>query len=68
MQLSVLGYTACECRASTDSCITPYGEFINLECSGHGECECGKCKCKETKEGQYSGAYCEECPVSFKEI
>lgn len=28
------GYTACECRASTETCMTPYGEHINKLCSG----------------------------------
>ena len=32
------GYTACECRASNDTCITPYGEFLDQLCSGHGTC------------------------------
>ena len=58
------GYTACECRASNETCITPYGEHINKLCSGQGECVCGECKCAETQDGQYSGRYCEECPVS----
>ena len=60
----VPGYTACECRASNETCITPYGEHIHKLCSGHGECVCGECKCFETNEGQYSGRYCEDCPVS----
>lgn len=57
------GYSACECRAGNDTCITPYGEHINKVCSGHGVCDCGQCKCEETEEGQYSGEFCEECPV-----
>ena len=61
------GYTACECRASNETCITPYGEHINKLCSGQGECVCGECKCAETQDGQYSGRYCEECPVSSRE-
>merc|ERR1712158_181749 len=28
----VEGYTACECRASNETCITPYGEHINKSC------------------------------------
>ena len=62
--LAPKGYTACECRASNETCITPYGEHINKLCSGQGECVCGECKCAETQDGQYSGRYCEECPVS----
>ena len=61
----VPGYTACECKASNETCITPYGEHIHKLCSGHGTCECGECKCVETEEGQYSGKYCEDCPVSI---
>lgn len=57
------GYTACECRASNDTCITPYGEHIGKLCSGHGSCECGECKCAEIDGRQYSGTFCEECPV-----
>jgi len=60
---NVPGYTACECRASNETCITPYGEHIHKLCSGHGTCECGECKCFETEEGQYSGRYCEDCPT-----
>eukprot|EP00096_Caligus_rogercresseyi_P012190 TRINITY_DN5033_c0_g1_i1.p1 TRINITY_DN5033_c0_g1~~TRINITY_DN5033_c0_g1_i1.p1 ORF type:complete len:836 (+),score=305.25 TRINITY_DN5033_c0_g1_i1:51-2558(+) len=60
---NVTGYTACECSASKESCITPYGEFIDKECSGHGSCSCGKCKCEENESGQYSGTYCEVCPL-----
>ncbi|XP_017489485.1 PREDICTED: integrin beta-PS-like isoform X2 [Rhagoletis zephyria] len=52
--------SACDCRASNDTCIPPNGGEI---CSGHGECECGVCKCKSTDEGRYSGKYCEKCPT-----
>lgn len=38
--------------------------FVGTElCSGHGNCECGICKCHETAEGRYSGKYCEKCPT-----
>ena len=59
----VPGYTACECQASNETCITPFGEHINKLCSGHGTCVCGECRCEETAEGQYSGKWCEECPT-----
>ena len=58
------GYTACECRASTDTCIIKYGEFIGQICSGHGTCECGKCKCEKMPGGQYSGVFCEDFKFS----
>ncbi|CAB4059744.1 ITGB1 [Lepeophtheirus salmonis] len=58
---NVTGYTACECSSSKDTCVTPYGEFIDKECSGHGHCICGKCRCNENS--QYSGTYCEVCPL-----
>ena len=64
----VPGYTACECRAGNDTCITPYGEHVGKVCSGHGECVCGECKCLETEDAQYSGRFCEECPVSFQKF
>jgi len=57
------GYTACECRASNSTCVTPYGEHIGKLCSGHGTCECGQCKCDEDANGQYSGSFCEDCPT-----
>jgi len=59
----VPGYTACECRASNETCITPYGEHIGKLCSGHGKCVCGECKCDEDDNGQYSGQFCEDCPT-----
>ena len=55
----VEGYSACECRASNESCITPFGEHIMKVCSGHGECVCGACRCEEG----FSGRWCEECPA-----
>ncbi|XP_059086131.1 integrin beta-PS-like isoform X2 [Tigriopus californicus] len=62
-EYDVPGYSACECRATNETCITPYGEHINKLCSGHGSCSCGECKCFETEEGQFSGRFCEECPT-----
>lgn len=35
--------------------------LLQETCSGHGTCDCGRCKCND----KYTGAYCEECPVSF---
>ena len=61
----VPGYTACECLASNQTCITTYGEHIGKLCSGQGTCECGECKCFEREEGQYSGQFCQDCPVSI---
>uniref|UniRef100_A0A1B0CHL5 Integrin beta n=2 Tax=Endopterygota TaxID=33392 RepID=A0A1B0CHL5_LUTLO len=52
--------TACDCRASNDTCINPHDGEI---CSGNGECVCGTCNCKITDEGRYSGRYCEKCPT-----
>lgn len=52
--------SACDCRASNDTCIPPGGGEI---CSGHGVCECGVCKCDEEEEGRYSGRYCDKCPT-----
>ena len=57
------GYSACECKATNDTCITPIKEFIGQVCSGNGECICGECKCFESDESQYSGQFCEECPT-----
>ena len=59
----VEGYTACECEASNESCITPFGEHMDNMCSSHGTCECGECRCEETEDGRYSGRWCEECPT-----
>ena len=55
----VEGYSACECKASDETCITPFGNDIMKVCSGHGECACGECRCEEN----YSGKWCEECPT-----
>ncbi|XP_037919074.1 integrin beta-PS isoform X1 [Hermetia illucens] len=52
--------SACDCRASNDTCMPPNGGEI---CSGHGTCECGVCKCDVTEEGRYSGKYCDKCPT-----
>jgi hypothetical protein len=38
------GYTACECRASNETCITPYGEHI-----GRKQRECTHLQKVETK-------------------
>ncbi|KAI1307715.1 Integrin beta-PS [Halotydeus destructor] len=52
--------SACECRASNDTCLDPKTQKI---CSGRGECQCGECKCSESPDGLYTGKYCEECPT-----
>lgn len=50
----------CSCRNRTDTCRPgKTGDF----CSGHGECVCGECVCETTKEGRYSGRYCDKCPT-----
>ena len=38
---------------TTDKCRNP--DSPNLICSGHGTCECDKCKCNEDDDGQYTG-------------
>ncbi|XP_018335576.1 integrin beta-PS isoform X1 [Agrilus planipennis] len=53
---------ACECRNATDTCYAPEVTDGKI-CSGHGDCECGICKCHTTKEGRYSGQFCEKCPT-----
>ncbi|XP_065364687.1 integrin beta-PS-like [Calliphora vicina] len=55
-----LGWTgaACDCRVSNETCIPPNDGKI---CSGNGVCECGACKCRATKDGRYSGQFCEKC-------
>ncbi|KAI5745133.1 hypothetical protein M8J76_008482 [Diaphorina citri] len=52
--------SACDCRSSNDTCISPEGGEV---CSGKGECECGVCKCIEDSTGRYSGRFCEKCPT-----
>lgn len=37
----------------------------NKECSGHGTCVCGKCRCQKEGDITYTGRYCEDCPVSI---
>ncbi|XP_021913854.1 integrin beta-PS isoform X1 [Zootermopsis nevadensis] len=61
---------ACDCRASSITCIPPGGGEI---CSGNGDCNCGACECYEGKEGRYTGKFCEKLPstsgrcLEFKE-
>ena len=55
----VEGYSACECRAGNETCITTFGEHIMKVCSGHGECKYGECRCEE----KFSGRWFEECPT-----
>lgn len=50
----------CMCKDSKEDCINP---ATGEECSGQGVCECNQCKCTESKEGRYSGKYCEDCPL-----
>lgn len=50
----------CSCKNTTKTCIAPNDNKI---CSGHGDCECGECKCYDLDEGRYSGTYCERCPT-----
>ncbi|XP_046391367.1 integrin beta-PS isoform X2 [Ischnura elegans] len=59
--------SACECRSSNETCITPPGiggpGAVGEVCSGKGVCECGVCKCFEEEGGRYSGRFCEKCPT-----
>ncbi|KAI1278772.1 Integrin beta-PS [Halotydeus destructor] len=49
---------SCDCTTNTTECISPNGQI----CSGHGRCECGKCKCSQDEEtGIYAGTFCEQC-------
>ncbi|XP_046678492.1 LOW QUALITY PROTEIN: integrin beta-PS-like [Homalodisca vitripennis] len=52
--------SACDCRATNDTCIPPEGGEI---CSGRGVCECGMCVCDQDDEGKgyYSGSFCNKC-------
>ncbi|XP_050418520.1 integrin beta-1 [Patella vulgata] len=52
------GYTGedCGCSTKNETCIALNGEI----CNGQGECECGRCQC--SKEGDYRGPTCEDCP------
>lgn len=52
--------SACDCRASNETCIPPVGGEV---CSGHGECICGQCVCGVGDDGRYSGRYCDKCPT-----
>lgn len=50
----------CMCEDNKDNCINP---ATGDECSNQGVCECNQCKCSESKDGRYSGKYCEDCPT-----
>lgn len=51
--------TACDCRV--DQCLSPRAGL--LSCSGHGQCECGECKCDRSADGwPYVGEFCDKCP------
>ncbi|GIY15333.1 integrin beta-PS [Caerostris extrusa] len=45
----------CACRDTNETCLAPNGKI----CTGHGECVCGVCKCRNSEEGTYSGVFCE---------
>ena len=51
------------CVVLGPTCDDTYGGLcvcLQLECSGHGRCECDKCYC----DAQYIGPTCDDCPVS----
>src|SRR5690606_10906796 len=53
----------CSCKVSTEDCVYPKNGKI---CNGKGECQCGQCVCSATKNEQFTGMYCEECPTCKK--
>ncbi|KAK2576871.1 hypothetical protein KPH14_005498 [Odynerus spinipes] len=49
--------TACECNATTLTCIDPQNR--EKKCNDHGDCLCGECHCHADEHGKYVGKYCE---------
>ena len=58
----VQGFSACECSAGNETCVTPFGENMMKVCSEHGVCQS---RCEE----KHSGRWCEEeCPDKCEQL
>ncbi|CAL1283909.1 unnamed protein product [Larinioides sclopetarius] len=54
--------SACECKASNDTCIAPADIETGRFCSGRGECICGECQCyRDDDRGYFGGPFCGDC-------
>ncbi|KAG8194652.1 hypothetical protein JTE90_003124 [Oedothorax gibbosus] len=54
--------SACECRTSNDTCISPADSDTGRFCSGRGDCICGECQCyRDEERGYFGGPFCGDC-------
>ncbi len=60
----VLATLASADECNQEACVTPFGDFEDKVCSGHGECSCNQCMCPIVRGEEYPGKFCEDCPVS----